>query len=191
MQDAISRDPLPMRPLPRSIPPGDPSRGRPDAPVVVHEWCGFYPACQIAEQTVRIVRQRYGDEVRFVWHDLALYAPFPSIVAREAFAQRGATGFWAMHDKIFVDRSAYTRDKLEGYARALGLEMDSFRQGVDGPTHAPELEADKAAAEAANVGDGPAFLIASRGASSAYLVRADEPPSRFRRVIDRAVRGAH
>jgi predicted DsbA family dithiol-disulfide isomerase len=109
-----------------------------DAPVVIHEW-----------------------------HDLALGPPLPAEAAGEAQAQRGEPGFWAMHDKIFLDRSACTRDKLEGYALALGLDMDLFAKALDRSTHlAAGMHADSAAAMTIGVLRGPAFVIALRGAST-------------------------
>ncbi len=186
VRDGVPRAGLPIRPMPRSLPPGDPTRGKPDAPVTIHEWCGFYPSCQIADQFLALAVKRYGDRVRVVWHDLPLYAPLPSHAAREAFAQRGDSSFWAMHDKLFVDRTAYTRQKLEHYAEALKLDMGLFAKALDEKIHAAEIDADVKAAEEANLGFAPIFLVTARGAPTGALIGL-EPPSRLRRAIDRAL----
>jgi len=186
VHDGVPRPALPTRAVPTSLPPGDPARGPADAPVTIHEWCGFYPICQIAEQHLALVIKRYGDRVRVVWHDVPLYAPVPSEAAREAWAQRGDNGFWAMHDKIFVDRTAYPRQKLEHYADELKLDRPLFARALDEKTHAAEVDADVKAAEESHLGFPPIFLVTARGAATGTRL-GFEPPSRFRRAIDRAL----
>jgi hypothetical protein len=66
--------------------------------------------------------------------------------------------------------------------------MGQFAKALDQSTHAAEVDADKAAAEQLDLGP-PAFLVVPRGASSGYVVRV-EAFSRFRRIVDRALRDA-
>jgi len=88
-------------------------------------------------------------------------------------------------DEVAIDQE--TRDKLRDYAQALALDLDAFDKALDGSTHAAEIQADVDAAN--GLGPGPFFIVTPRGGASGYLVRF-ESPSRFRRVIDQALREA-
>jgi protein-disulfide isomerase len=175
-----------------ALPPKDPSRGSPGAKVVIHEWADFQcPFCERVLPTLSEVMKNYGSKVKFVWHDLPLpmhsYAPLASQAAREAYKQRGAQGFWEMHDKLFANRMQLKRDDLDGYARALGLDMKAWAAALDGQSHAPEVTADANAANAASIVGTPAFLVMQSGAQKAYFISGAQPYGKFRKLIERAL----
>jgi protein-disulfide isomerase len=188
IQGGMPRRALPKKSVPASLPTADPARGNPESNVTVHEWCSFIPACQGAEETLKLVMRDYGDRVRLVWHDAPpSFAELPTEAAREALTQKGPDGFWAMHDKIFVVRTAHTRSQLEKYARALELDMDRFATALDGNTHQEEVAAGRRAADEIGLGPTPAFLIVPRNTSTGYVAGL-VPYSRFRRLIERSLR---
>src|SRR5215469_10744804 len=104
--------------LPKSMPTNDPARGPASAKVVIHEWSDFQcPFCGRVEPTIAQITKEYGDRVKFVWHDMPLPmhpdAPLAAQAAREAYAQRGSAGFWAMHDKLIEHQAELKRDALD------------------------------------------------------------------------------
>ena len=136
--------------LPKSLPANDPARGNLNAKVTIHEWSDFQcPFCGRVEPTVAQVMKDYGDRIKFVWHDLPLPmhpdAPLAAQAGREAYAQKGPSAFWAMHDKMFANQQKIKRDDLDGYAKDLNLDMDKWKSALDGSTHTSEIEADKKA----------------------------------------------
>jgi len=180
------------RDVPRGIPAGDPARGNLSARVVVHEWAEFQcPFCGRVEPAVAQMMKDYGSRIKFVWHDLPLSMhPEASLAAqagREAYAQKGPTGFWAMHDKLFANQQKLKRDDLDGYARLLSLNMDRWMAALDAGAHAGEIETDKNTASDNGITGTPTFLVVPGHASSGYYISGAQSYGRFRRVIERAL----
>jgi protein-disulfide isomerase len=174
------------------LPPRDPARGSPSAKVTLHEWSDFEcPFCKLAEPTLARLMAEYGQRIRFVWHDLPLPmhagAPLAARAAREALGQKGAAGFWRMHDEIFGHQQALKREDLDGYARALGLDMGAWNAALDGDAHQAEIDEDKQAADSARITGTPGFVVVAGGAQSGYFIGGAQSYSRFRRLIDRAL----
>jgi protein-disulfide isomerase len=140
------------------------------------------PFCARAEVTLRALRARYGDEIRFVWkneplgiHDRARPA---AQLAMEAYAQGGNERFWRAHDLLFEHPTALARADLEGYGRELGLDPARLRAALDGNAHDAAINADHALAQQLGVDGTPCFYINGRRLSGA------KPEEAFVRVID-------
>jgi protein-disulfide isomerase len=182
----------PSRALPASLPSGDPSLGRPTAPVVVHVWNDYQCVlCDNVERTIAEVRKEQGDRVRFVWHDLPLPRHRDALLAaeagREAYAQKGALAFWAMHDKVFEDPRALAQADLDAFARALSLDMARWTAALDGGAHAGEIDADARAAAELQIQETPAYLVVPGKATHGYLVEYSHASERLPRAIERAL----
>ena len=179
------------RDLPGSLPAGDPARGGAGARVTVHEWADFQcPFCGREEATLAQIIKDYGNRVRFVWHDLPLpmhaLARPAAAAAREALSQKGAAGFWAMHDTLFANQAHLERVDLDGYAVALHLDPARWAAALDGDTHAREIEADEKAAGYAGITGTPAFLVVAAGAPRGYYLSGAQD-ARLRKLIERAL----
>ena len=160
--------------LPKSLPTNDPARGNMSAKVTIHEWSDFQcPFCGRVEPTVAQVMKDYGDRIKFVWHDLPLPmhpdAPLAAQAGREAYAQKGPSAFWSLHDKMFANQQKIKRDDLDGYAKDLNLNMDKWKSALDGSTHTAEIEADKKAGNDDGISGTPAFIIVPSGATQRLL----------------------
>ncbi len=124
------------------------------------------PFCGRVEPTLRAMRTRFGNDIRFVWKNEPL--PFhprarPSAqIAMEAFAQRGNAGFWRAHDLLFEHNTALEDPQLEGYARELGLDVARAHTALANGTHTAEIDADHALAQRLGVTGTPAFFINGR-----------------------------
>jgi len=195
--EALTKDgkgppPPEMKAVPANLPTNDPARGNLHAKVVIHEWSDFQcPFCGRVEPTVAQVMKDYGDKIKFVWHDLPLPmhpdAPLAAQAAREAYAQKGPSAFWTMHDKMFADQHHIKRDDLDGYAKGLNLDMDKWKAALDGSTHTAEIDADKQAANSDGISGTPAFIIVPGNAKQGYYISGAQPYSKFRKVIELAL----
>ncbi len=143
------------------------------------------PFCQRVEDTIRQVRQRYGNDLRVVWknnplpfHNSAMPAAEASI---EAMAQQVHSGFWRMHGTMFQNRANLTRPDLERYAQQQGLDMTRFRAALDRHTHQAAIQADMALATRLNAQGTPNMFI-----NGTNLVGA-QPLERFTALIDRVL----
>ena len=83
----------------------------------------------------RTCRRSTATGVRFVWTALFLslvwisprWAPWSRWATRAAYEQKGAPGFWAMHEKVFYRPSAPAMSDLDDLARGLNLDMNRWR----------------------------------------------------------------
>jgi protein-disulfide isomerase len=194
-KDGKAAPPPETKPVPKDLPSNDPSRGNMGARVTIHEWSDFQcPFCGRVEPTVQQVMKDYGDKIKFVWHDLPLPmhpdAPLAAEAGREAYAQKGPSAFWAMHDKMFANQKNIKRDDLDGYAKELNLNMDKWKAALDGNTHSSEIEAAKKSGNDDGIQGTPAFIIVAGNSSTGYFVNGAQPYTKFRKLIDRALADA-
>jgi protein-disulfide isomerase len=182
----------PSRVVPESLPRTDPPLGRPSARVTVHVWNDYQCIlCDNVERTIAQVRKEKADRVRFVWHDLPLPrhrdALLTAEASREAYAQKGATAFWAMHDKIFEDPQPLARADLDAFARTLNLDMARWAAALDSGAHAGEIDADARAAAELQIQETPAYLVVPGKSTRGYLVEYSHASERLPRAIERAL----
>jgi protein-disulfide isomerase len=178
--------------LPKSLPTNDPARGNLNAKVTVHEWSDFQcPFCGRVEPTVAQMMKDYGDRIKFVWHDLPLPmhpdAPLAAQAGREAYAQKGPSAFWAIHDKMFSNQQKIKRDDLDGYAKDLNLNMDKWKAALDGSTHTSEIDVDKKAGNDDGINGTPAFIVVPGNATNGYYISGAQGYGKFRKLIERAL----
>jgi len=140
------------------------------------------PFCSRVEGTLRNLRTRYGNDIRFVWkneplpfHDKARPA---AQLAMEAYAQGGAAKFWAAHDLLMENQQHLDRADLDRYATQLGLNMARYNAAMTGNTHDAEINADHALAQQVEANGTPHLFINGR-----RLVGA-QPEDAFARIID-------
>ena len=172
--------------------PTAPFKGNDKAKVVIQEFSDFEcPFCGRVEDTLKQVMEAYKDKVKFVWHDLPLpmhpNAPLAAQAGREAFKQKGAAGFWAMHDKMFSNQKDLKRETLDGYAKDLGLNMDQWKAALDGSVHKAAVDADAKIGNDAGISGTPAFVISVVGAKEGYFISGAQPIGKFRKLIEKAL----
>jgi len=178
--------------LPASLPAYDPALGDPNARVTVHVWSDYQCAlCTAVERTMADLRKEHGGRIRFVWHDLPLprhpRARVVAQAAREAYRQRGASGFWAMHDRIAAAPVEPSASDLDALAKDLHLDAVRWRAALDGQTHAAAIEPDERAARDAGITETPAFLVVGKDAPRGTFVGHIEYASKLGRAIERAL----
>ncbi|MCA9580952.1 MAG: thioredoxin domain-containing protein [Myxococcales bacterium] len=167
------------------VPVGDePTKGPKDALVTIVEVSDFEcPFCSRVGPTIAQIEKEYGKDVRIVWFNNPLpfhqNAPAAHQAALEAYAQGGDAKFWKMHDKLFENQKALTRENLETWAKELGLNMAKFKAALDNGTHKARVDADVEAIAKAGARIGtPSFFI------NGNLVQGAQPFEAFKAVID-------
>jgi protein-disulfide isomerase len=167
----------------------NPSRGPAGAKVVVQVFSDFQcPFCKRVKATIEQLEQEFAGKIRIVWrnHPLPMHkdAEPAAEAAMEAFRQKGAPGFWAMHDLLFASQSqpgGLERPALEGYAAQLGLDLGRFTNALDTSAHKGLIDADSKVAADASISGTPAFVI------NGYFVSGAQPAAKFRKLIKRAL----
>ncbi|HEY5857418.1 MAG TPA: Na+/H+ antiporter NhaA, partial [Aldersonia sp.] len=163
----------------RLLRPIDPSRDHIRGPVgaqlTLVEYGDFEcPFCSKATGSIRDVRMRLGDSLRYVFRHLPLEEYHPAArYAAEAAEAAGAQGrFWEMHDLLFRNHDALTPDDIRGYAEELGLDLDRFDEDLRTGRHAVRVDDDAIDAESSEVMGTPTFYL---GAGAGIPVRHSGP----------------
>ena len=160
-------------------------QAEPDQPPVIVEvfsdfqcpYCGrFAPALRELE------RKGIDDiktEVQFKNFPLSFH-PFAQLAAQAAVAAGEQGKFWEMHDLLFANQGALTREDLFSRARSLNLDMARFEKDLDSERTKQRIEADKEEGAAKKVQGTPTVFIDGKEYSGtksfeelSALVRAD------------------
>jgi Na+/H+ antiporter NhaA len=140
-------------------------RGPAEAPLTLVEYADFRcPFCSRATGVVDALRERFGDDLRYVFRHLPLIDVHPDAMlaaeAAEAAAAQGA--FWEMHDRLFAHPDQLDPASLLTHAAALGLDVERFSGELGAGVHAARIRADVASAEASGATGTPTFFVNGR-----------------------------
>jgi protein-disulfide isomerase len=172
------------------VPVGDsPTMGSDNALVTIVKFSEFQcPFCKKVEDTLKKVRDEYGDKVRIVWkHEPLPFHPRAEPAAQlSAFAykEKGDKGFWAAHDKLFEIQPKLEDADLEGVAKDLGLDVEKAKKAMSTHKFKDVIDADMELADNMNASGTPHFFINGR-----RLVGA-QPYEKFKSVIDEELQKA-
>ncbi|WP_394843458.1 thioredoxin domain-containing protein [Pendulispora brunnea] len=167
-----------------------PVLGSDKALVTIVEFSDFQcPYCKRGEESLKKVRETYGDKVRIVWK----HEPLPmhpraepaAEVALEARAQKGDKGFWDAHDKLFESAPKLEDADLESVAKDLGLNVDKVKSAIKEHKYKKEIDADQDQADDFQASGTPHFFINGR-----RLVGA-QPFEKFKGMIDEEITKAN
>ncbi len=84
----------------------------------------------------------------------------PAALASIAAHEQGK--FWEMHDKIFEGQKDISPEKLEEWAKAIGLDMDKYKASIASDKTKAALKADMDEANKAGIRGTPSFYINGR-----------------------------
>jgi Na+/H+ antiporter NhaA len=146
-------------------------RGPEDAPVTLVEYGDFECTyCGQAEEVIRDLLSRVGDDVRYVWRHLPLNDVHPSAqLAAEASEAASAQGkFWDMHDLLLEHQGELALRDLVRYAGELGLDTERFVDELRNREHAARVSEDVASADESGVSGTPTFFVNGRRHYGAY-----------------------
>lgn len=160
----------------------DPNFGPADAPITIVEFSDFYCGfcVRFANETMPRIKERYGDQVRFVYRDLPItsgQAAIDAAVAANCAHDQG--NFWGYHDIIFANSNAQSREMYVSFASELGMDAGTFTLCLDNPEKLDEITLDYVDATAHGVNSTPRFFV-----NDSVIVGA-MPFETFALVIDR------
>jgi protein-disulfide isomerase len=140
--------------------PGDAIDGATEPLVTIVEYSDFQcPFCGQFAQTLHELVAMYPDDVRVVFRQFPLpMHPDAELGARAAVAAGDQGKFWAMHDRLFENKSAMKRDDVEEHARKIGLDMSKFAAALDDPALAERVQQDRRGGMALGVRGTPSWF---------------------------------
>lgn len=167
-----------------------PAVGSATAKVVITEYSDFQcPFCgKYARETLPLLIEKYVDTglVRIEWQDFTAFGAesVKAAVAAQAAHEQGS--FWAYHNLLFVEQmpmnsGSLNDDRLIGFARHLGLDVEQFTQDLRSSELAARVEASLDEGVRLGVRGTPAFFINGR------MLAGAQPLAVFEQVIDEAL----
>src|SRR5438552_10638130 len=141
-------------------------RGNPNAPVTLEEFGDFQcPPCGSFATFTQQLLKDYDSRLRIVFRNFPLSAHEH---AREAALAAEAAGFqgkfWEMYDvlyreQVFWTYAPNTRELFESYAGTIGLNLDQFKEDMDGEKARERVDSDHALGDSLGVKVTPAQFI--------------------------------
>jgi len=168
-----------------------PIKGDKKAPVTLIEFSDFQ--CSFCRKfwnkTLPLIEERYikTGKVKFTYRHFAILGK-PSKAAAQAAECAGEQGkFWDYHDKLFASAGslfAFSRGRLKGYARELGLEDKVFTHCLDSGKYSKKVDGETSIAASLGARGTPAFFLNGR------LIVGAQPFKVFEAVIEKALKKA-
>jgi protein-disulfide isomerase len=146
-------------------------QGNPNAPLTLLEYGDYEcPYCGAAYPNVKLVQQRMGERLRFVFRNFPLAQIHPHAEhAAEAAEAAGEQGkFWEMHDTLFEHQDALDDLDLVRYAVDLGLDVARFEGEMAAHVHAGRVREDFLSGVRSGVNGTPTFFINGRRHDGSY-----------------------
>ena len=120
------------------------------------------PFCAHFSTAVREVQARgvagVPTTVKFKHFPLIIH-PAALLVHQAAVAAGEQGKFWEMHDLLFANQAAVSRENLLLYAKSLKLDLDRFKRDLDSERTRQLIEADSAEGQKLGIQGTPAFFI--------------------------------
>ena len=135
--------------------------GKADARVTIVEFSDFQcPACKTAQPMVSQILKKYPDQVRFVYRHYPLpQHEFSQVAAQAAEAAGAQNKFWEMLDVLFERSPDLSKEKLFGYAKDLGLNMDQFTRDFESSVVSQKIVSDRDDGNKTNLDSTQTFFI--------------------------------
>jgi protein-disulfide isomerase len=141
-----------------------PSKGAPDAPVLIVEFADFEcPFCGAVKPVVDSLFEKFPGKVRLVFKHfpLAMHQNAEK-AARAAVAAQKQGKFWEMHGLLFENQQALDAANLEQLAAKAGLNLEQFKKDLASEVAADAVARDRKQGEALDLQGTPSIFINGR-----------------------------
>jgi hypothetical protein len=164
-------------------------RGEANAPVVLEEFGDFECLpCSKVFAILEALEREYEKRLVVVFREHPLKIHHYALDAARAAEAAGLQGkFWEMHDSLYRNRAtwvtaAYVRPYLNDYARDLQLDVDRFKEDIDGPAVARRILADQERGDSLGVDRTPIIYV-----NGEKVIPTDLNENGIRAMIEKAL----
>jgi len=140
--------------------------GPADAPVTLIEYSDFQcPFCAEYAPMLKTLREKYGDQVQFVYRFFPLAGhEYATVSAKAAYAAFLQGKFWEMQDLLYEHQKEWSdssdpRPFFDSYAEGLGLDIERFHADMDAQSTADFITRQEEEGTQAGVTHTPWFVI--------------------------------
>ena len=156
---------------------GDPVKGPPAARITVVEFSDFQcPYCAKAVGQANEVLAKYPKDVKLVFKQFPLDSHSQAELAAEASLAAQAQGkFWELHDKMYANFRSINRERILGWAKEVGIDLNRFVAELDGHKYKARVESEATQGDKAGVEGTPTFFINGKRLNASFDVNTVGP----------------
>src|SRR2546425_950798 len=165
-------------------------RGKPDASVTLEEFGDFQcPPCGALAGPIKQIEHDYEPRLRVIFHHFPLANHQHAREAALASEAAGLQGrFWEMHDLLYREQSVWSktadaRTLFNAYAGILGLNVERFKNDMEGDKVKARVALDQQHAAKLGVQNTPTIFINNQAVEPTSL-----NPDKLRAAVDTAVK---
>jgi protein-disulfide isomerase len=157
-----------------------PRKGREDAPVTLVVFTDFECIyCSTWAETLDTMLKTFPEDITVVFKNYPLtYHKQAELAAAAALAAGEQGKFWEMHDLLYKNRNALTREDLLAYAMTLQLDLSEFEKSLESTEIKKQLLQEKTLGQTLGVRNIPTTFINGRS------LAGSPPPSYIKGVIE-------
>ena len=151
---------------------GDHVYGNKNSKVQLIEYGDFQcPGCGSVHPTVQSIKEKYKDDIAFVFRNFPLTSIHPNALVAAATAEAaGKQGkYWQMHDKLYTQQDTWSNATINdrtnvfsGYASEVGLDIDRYNKDLTDPNITKKINFDLALGKDQGVTSTPTFYLNGR-----------------------------
>ena len=159
-----------------------PAFGPKNAPVTIVEYSDFgCPSCVFWYKlgVLDQLRQKYGDQIRFVWRDYPVITLLSPDAAEAGQCANEQGKFWEFHDAVFEHDGNIQASDLKSYATAVGLNMSQFNECVSSHHYRSRVNAEQQEAFGYGYNGAPFFILNDK-----WIIHGAQQLPVFTKVID-------
>ena len=140
---------------------GAPVKGPANARITLVEFSDFQcPYCAAAVHHIDEVMARHPADVRLVFKQFPLDIHSQAALAAEAALAAHAQGkFWPMHDKMYANFRDISQERINQWAKEIGLDMARFTADMKSGKYKPVVAKELAQGEQAGVSGTPTLFV--------------------------------
>lgn len=160
-----------LRAVPKTLTPEEKAglghaRGDAKAPVTIEEFGDFQcPPCGTLSGEMQKLEKQYGSRLRVIFRQYPLAMHNHALEAALASEAAGLQDhFWEMHDLLYREQAIWSKlpdvaTLFDGYAGALGLDVERFKKDMQGPEAKARVAADQKRATSLGVNSTPTLFL--------------------------------
>jgi len=141
-------------------------RGDLKAPITIEEFGDFQcPPCGTLAGDMQKLEKHYGQRLRVIFRQYPLAMHNHALEAALASEAAGLQDhFWEMHDLLYREQAIWSKlpdavTLFNGYAGALGLDLERFKKDMQGPEAKARVAADQKRAASLGVNSTPTLFL--------------------------------
>jgi protein-disulfide isomerase len=157
--------------------PRDPALGPESADIVIVEFMDYKCSyCRVASEWVASTRERYGDQVRFIFKEYPILGPDSLEASRAALAasRQGPEIYEVFHYSMVSSSGPLPASRIDQLAALAGVDVAQMRRDMDDPAIMQQVQDVRNLGQTLGVTGTPFFIVDGRVIAGANELALEE-----------------